>query len=141
MAIERLDQKTLNSVLDVDNLLVGLRRLVGGNGGSNDGSGDTASSTDHGARPKRRERSCPHREGEGGETDLNRRGISSHDNEDECPGSGSWWPGPRLKLAQMGGLLDNVEDLLGEVRARGERASGADIIIVVFGFIEGCSLR
>ncbi len=60
------------------------------------------------------------------ENDLNRRGISSHDNElrDTTVQGLGGLVSTLLKLAQMGGLLDNVEDLLGEVSVSEGESTG-----------------
>lgn len=122
-----LDQETLNGVLNVDNLLVELRRLVRGDRGSDNGSGDTASSTKSGLGADENVGNVlVLTEQRQVKNNLDGGSISSHDNElrNTTVQGLSGLVSTLLKLAQVGGLLNNVENLLGKISISERESTG-----------------
>lgn len=111
-----LNKKTLDLVLQLVDLLLDLRAVVGGDAGSNNRARDTAGTAqgDLGRNEDVRNVLVLTEKGQV-EHNLNGLGVSSHDNElrDTTVEGLSGLIGTLLGLAKVGSLLDNVEDLLG----------------------------
>lgn len=146
--ITHLDQKSLDLVLEGADLVHEIGGLVGGDGGGDDGAGDTAGTSESGL-------------GwnvdvwdvlilaEEWEVEENLKGIGVGGEDDDLRDSAveglGGLVGTLLQLAVVGGLLDDVEDLLGDSGV-GDWPRGAGVLLVRhvdglksgFGFDEWC---
>lgn len=117
MVVTSLDQQSLDLVLDTVDLVLQSRTLVGGDGGSDDWSGDTTSSTQSGSGWNKDVWNVLVLTQQWQvQQDLDWLGVCGHDDElgdTSVQGLGGL-VGTLLQLTEVGSLLDNVEDLLGE---------------------------
>lgn len=114
-----LDQQSLDLVLDTEHLVLDGRSIVGGNRCSNDWSGNTTSSTQGSLRWNKNVRNVlVFTQQRQVQQDFDWLSVGSHNDElrDTSVQSLGGFVSTLLELSQVLRLLNNVQDLLGQLR-------------------------